>query len=527
MDFFRLLSRGTKLDRSDLFDQTQKPLNKQDDRAIIRELDFFHSHSKDSVSAQAEQVKNNKKAKEKIKTEVPIHKAKISGSDVPEPLGEFEDLQTRFEFTKQQINRIRFEKPTQIQSELIPAILHGRDVLACAPTGSGKTLAYALPVIHQLQQAKPNSIGVLALVLVPTKELATQVRDSMVQLASAAEKSHAIKISILSKSLLARLTDSTDRSILGSVVISTPLRLVRALHMIELDNLQTLILDEADRLFDSTFAEQTDSILAHVRKNKESNSHSSYQKILLSATMPSTIETLGLSLMTTPLRIFISPGKAASTVDQQLIYAGSEEGKLMAIRQMFQTGELPPPILIFVQSIDRANALMHELVYDGINVDVIHGDRTESQRRAIIERFKKAEIWVLICTDVLARGIDVHGVNVVINYDVPQSAQSYIHRIGRTGRAGKLGRAITYFTAADAQSIAIVANVMRESGCKVPAYLSDLAKADKNLKRKLKVTPVEREQLSTRIENLKQAERKKRKLQKQEKQAADQKSKKS
>ena len=140
---------------------------------------------------------------------------------------------------------------------------------------------------------------------------------------------------------------------------------------------------------------------------------------------------------------------ATPTVHQTLTYVGSEEGKLIAIRQLIQQG-LRPPVLIFVQSIERAKDLFHELIYDGINVDVMHSERTQAQRDAIVKGFRSGQIWVLIATELMARGLDFKGVEVVVNYDFPQTVQSYVHRIGRTGRAGREGKAITYFTREDA-----------------------------------------------------------------------------
>jgi ATP-dependent RNA helicase DDX52/ROK1 len=146
------------------------------------------------------------------------------------------------------------------------------------------------------------------------------------------------------------------------------------------------------------------------------------------------------------------------------------------MRQLIAEG-LRPPVLVFLQSKDRAKELFHELVYDGINVDVIHAERTQEQRDAVIRKFRSGEIWVLICTDLMARGIDFKGVNMVINYDLPQSAVSYIHRIGRTGRAGRRGLSVTFFTEADMDSLRSVANVMRLSGCEVSGSLRASASA--------------------------------------------------
>lgn len=173
-----------------------------------------------------------------------------------------------------------------------------------------------------------------------------------------------------------------------------------------------------------------------------------------------------LSSTTHSIYLFQDTAALPSPLTLLCLSSYREEGKLLAMRQLIAEG-LRPPVLVFLQSKDRAKELFHELVYDGINVDVIHAERTQEQRDAVIRKFRAGEIWVLICTDLMARGIDFKGVNMVINYDLPQSAVSYIHRIGRTGRAGRRGLSVTFFTEADMDSLRSVANVMRLSGCEV------------------------------------------------------------
>lgn len=177
---------------------------------------------------------------------------------------------------------------------------------------------------------------------------------------------------------------------------------------------------------------------------------------------------------------------------------GQEQGKLLAIRQMVQEGTLKPPTLIFVESITRAKELFHELVYDGINVDVIHAERTQAQRDLIISNFRTGKTWVLIATDLMARGLDFKGVNLVINYDFPQSPASYIHRIGRTGRAGRAGTALTFFTKSDGVYLKSVVNVMREAGCRVDDWMMKLQAPTRSQKRDLKrMRGGQREKIST------------------------------
>ena len=150
---------------------------------------------------------------------------------------------------------------------------------------------------------------------------------------------------------------------------------------------------------------------------------------------------------------------ATETIDQKLVYCGTEAGKLLAFRNIVKAG-LQPPVLVFVQTKERASELFKELLYDGINVDVIHSERSEQQRENTVRAFRSGGIWVLICTELMGRGIDFKGVNLVINYDFPPSAVSYIHRIGRTGRAGKSGQAVTFFTEQDRTILRTIAQVV-------------------------------------------------------------------
>merc|ERR1719408_334896 len=185
--------------------------------------------------------------------------------------------------------------------------------------------------------------------------------------------------------------------------------------------------------------------------------------------MPPAVCDLANSILTNPLRVNIGDVNAAAPdVEQRLLFITHEDGKLFSFRQLVQDGKIKPPALIFVQSKERAKELFGELVYDGIYVDAIHADRTRQQRDNTVKAFRAGKIWVLICTDLMARGVDFKGVESVVNFDFPQSAATYIHRIGRTGRAGQAGTAITFFTTSDFQSLRSIVSVMRQSGCEVP-----------------------------------------------------------
>ncbi|GMG19041.1 unnamed protein product [Ambrosiozyma monospora] len=530
MDMFKILTRGASLKKSKdaSFDFSNPNKTKQSKKSttniqkeVEKETDFFHQ-KKHNLLKQVEEAETNDEDPEensdednreedsetlqKITSEEDAmslrksYKGNVTGDDIPLPIGSFEDLISRFKLDKQLLKNLidnDFTEPTPIQSEAIPSTLFDRDIIACAPTGSGKTLAFLIPLIQKVLQskkhAKKKSTGgaVKGLVISPTKELALQIFNELNSL----NTKLGLSVAYLNKSLSGKLRNGVVKGSKFDIVVSTPLRLIDLVKngALDLSNVDHLIFDEADKLFDSNFIEQTDAILNACSNNK-------LRRSIFSATITSSVEELANSIMTSPIRIIIGHKEAAnSNIKQKLVFCGDENGKLLAIRQLIQDGEFKPPVIIFLQSITRAKALFHELLYDRLNVDVIHAERTAKQREMIIERFRKGEIWCLICTDVLARGIDFKGINLVINYDVPLSAQAYVHRIGRTGRGGRTGSAVTFYTKEDVNLIKSVVNVMKQSGSTegLAQWMNDLSKLSKNEKKNLKRKPMERKQIST------------------------------
>ena len=187
---------------------------------------------------------------------------------------------------------------------------------------------------------------------------------------------------------------------------------------------------------------------------------------------------------------------ATDTIQQSLVYTGTEKGKLLAFKQLIEAGKLKPPVLVFVQEKDRAKELFTELIKEKIHVDVIHAERSQLQRDNTVRAFRAGQIWVLICTELMGRGIDFKGVNLVINYDFPPSTVSYIHRIGRTGRAGRPGSAVTFFTDQDKTLLPNIAAIVQRSGGQVPEYMLKLKKASRQDKRRLAKSAVEREAIT-------------------------------
>lgn len=386
------------------------------------------------------------------------------------------------------LTKYGYETPTPVQMQTIPLIIGKNDLLACASTGSGKTLAYVLPILETLKQHKSG--GYRALVISPTRELATQIYNQFKKMT----EGNSLKVNLLTKSnAVIQLEKQTELASAYDVLITTPLRLVNAIKdaKIDLSAVRTLVLDEADKLFEDRFVEQTDEILAACTNKK-------IKKALFSATLPSGVEQLAKTVMKKPIRVIVGQKDTATDlIEQKLVFSGTESGKLMAIRQLVKEGAMQPPVLIFVQSIDRAKELLTELREEGLNVDAIHSDRPQAQRDEIINKFREGDIWILIATELLSRGIDFQGVSLVVNYDFPQSIQSYIHRIGRTGRAGNFGKAITFFTKDDSAYLKSVASVIKSSGGVVPQWMLDLKAPSKNVKQALKKKPIERKSIAT------------------------------
>lgn len=381
--------------------------------------------------------------------------------------------------------------------------LDGVDLLTVAPTGSGKTLAFLIPLLHHLQSGKRGKGAAerqtSSIILAPTRELARQIVNEARKLA----QNTGVRVTQMRKGMrfggpdgdhdaLDENTEAKEVSIVkADIVVSTPGVLHSSLSdessSSVLSTIRYLVLDEADVLLDPLFREQTLEIW-----NKLSNP--SLKVSLWSATMGSNIEELVQTTLSshrkhllehnreataqTPLiRLVVGlKDSAVPNVEHKLTYTASEQGKLMGLRQLLRPGTsateagpvLRPPFLVFTQTIERAVALHGELLYDipaeagGISrIAVLHSDLSDTARDSVMTRFSRGEIWVLITTDLLSRGVDFLGVNGVVNYDIPTSSAAYVHRIGRTGRAGRTGGvAVTLYSKEDIPYLKHIANVV-------------------------------------------------------------------
>lgn len=329
-----------------------------------------------------------------------------------------------------------YEEPTPIQERAIPVLLTGADLIGCAETGTGKTAAFLLPTMQRMSERKRP--GVRVLVLAPTRELVSQIDESYKLLAP---KGSARCAAVIGGASMSRQTDALRKG--AGVVVATPGRLLDHLERrtVDLSHVEVLVLDEADRMLDMGFLPQIRRILAQVPTER--------QTLLFSATMSGSIEQLARSTMKSPELIEVSRRGAAATTVEQKAYVVASESKtalLLDLLERERESENFERVLVFTRTRRAAERLSHILRAREHAADEIHADRTQPQREAALRGFKDGSTRVLVATDIAARGIDVDSVSHVINYDVPEAPEDYVHRVGRTGRAGASGRAITLVT---------------------------------------------------------------------------------
>ncbi|OYY75174.1 MAG: RNA helicase [Gammaproteobacteria bacterium 28-57-27] len=328
-----------------------------------------------------------------------------------------------------------YTQPTPIQAAVIPAALQGRDVLGSAQTGSGKTMAFALPLLQQLERMPlENPRRVFGLILLPTRELCTQVGEEI--LALAAHLSRAVKVSIVFGGVsinpqMLRLRGGTD------IVVATPGRLLDLLdhNALSISHVKTLVLDEADRLFDLGFADELGRILQLLPEQR--------QNLFFSATFPPAVQTLAHTLLHNPLRVEVQPEPQSAPDIKQRAIAVDSGRRTQLLRHLIQENHWSR-VLVFVASKHAADMIAEKLRKVHINAEPFHGDLSQGKRTQVLADFKASRLSVVIATDVAARGLDIAQLPVVVNFDLPRSAVDYTHRIGRTGRAGESGVALSF-----------------------------------------------------------------------------------
>jgi len=349
----------------------------------------------------------------------------------------FSDLGLSAEL-EQTVNKLGYEVPTPIQEQAIPQILRGRDLFGCAQTGTGKTASFILPMIDVLHGSRSKVRMPRSIVLEPTRELAAQVLESF----ETYGKDHKLKAALLvGGESMADQEKQLKRGV--DVLIATPGRLLDLFErgQILLADVKILVIDEADRMLDMGFIPDVDRIVATLPKMR--------QTLLFSATMPAEIKKLAQAYLINPKEIIIAPTtRTAATVTQHVLRV-QDNKKREALREILSMQKNPGAIIIFCNRKRDISVLTSSLKKYGYEAGSLHGDMAQSQRNKTLEEFKGGKIAVLVASDVAARGLDVDGLSLVVNFDVPMNAEDYVHRIGRTGRAGNAGVAITLVTGSD------------------------------------------------------------------------------
>ncbi|GAB1475086.1 DEAD/DEAH box helicase [Bacteroidota bacterium] len=355
----------------------------------------------------------------------------------------FKDLQLIEPILKALINE-GYSVPTPIQEKAIPVLLQGKDVLGCAATGTGKTAAFSIPVLQKLQiesenpsenyfnKSKTNRKPVKALILTPTRELASQIGDSF----SAYGKFTSLKHTVIYGGVNQRSqTDALRKGV--DILVATPGRLLDLVNQghVNLRHVDFFILDEADRMLDMGFINDIKRVVNLIPANR--------QTLLFSATMPREIADLAESLLSDPVRIDIIPEAATIDLIDQHLYYADKANKTSLLIDLLNSDDVESA-LVFSRTKHGADKLSKNLYKAGIGCDAIHGNKSQNARQKTLQNFKRKKTRVLIATDIASRGIDISQISHVINYDLPEDAETYVHRIGRTGRAGNSGKAISF-----------------------------------------------------------------------------------
>ncbi len=346
--------------------------------------------------------------------------------------------------------------PTPIQEQAIPIVLQHRDLLGCAQTGTGKTAAFAIPILQLLYQDRlqhKEQKTIKALILTPTRELAIQIDESFAAYGRHTGLKHLVIFGGVSQN---PQTEALRRG--GDILVATPGRLLDLMNQryVHLDHIKMLVLDEADRMLDMGFVHDVKKIIAKVPAKR--------QTLFFSATMPNEIQSLANSILTNPEKVEVTPqSTTADTVQQELYYVEKNDKRLL-LAHILKDRDIKTA-LVFTRTKHGADKVVKDLVKIGITAEAIHGNKSQNARQRALANFKNRTTRVLIATDIAARGIDIDDLTHVINYEIPNIPETYVHRIGRTGRAGASGIALTF---CDQEEIEFLKDIHKLIGKQVP-----------------------------------------------------------
>lgn len=333
------------------------------------------------------------------------------------------------------IDAMGYEKPTPIQEQAIPVILEGRDLLACAQTGTGKTAAFMLPILSLLAAEKHDATSVNTLVIVPTRELAMQIDQQVEGFSYFAPVSSIAVYGGSDGSNWDRQRQALEHG--AEIIVATPGRLMQHIQMgyVNLNGIQHLVLDEADRMLDMGFYDDIMAIIAYLPKQR--------QTLMFSATMPPNIRKLAKSILSNPVEINLAVSKPAENI-LQAVYHVSASNKLSLLASLLSKKDVVQSAIVFASTKAEVKSIESKLRKEGVSVTAMHSDLEQKQREEVMRDFRNRKVQVLVATDIVARGIDIEDIDLVVNYDVPSDPEDYVHRIGRTARAQSDGVAITF-----------------------------------------------------------------------------------
>ncbi len=344
-----------------------------------------------------------------------------------------------------------YKTPTPVQIQAIPAIIKGRDVMAAAQTGTGKTAGFTLPILETLckgRSAQANQVRVL--ILTPTRELAAQVGDSVATYGKNLPLCSAVVYGgVKINPQMMKLRRGVD------VLVATPGRLLdlHSQNAVKFDQMEVLVLDEADRMLDMGFSDELKKILALLPRQR--------QNLMFSATFSDEIRKLAKSIVHNPVEISVNPRNTTATTVEQWLTPVDKKKKPALLTQLIKDNNWQQ-VLVFVRTKNGADRLIRHLESEGINAAAIHGDKSQGARTRALAEFKKGAIRVLVATDLAARGLDIDQLPQVVNFDLPDVANDYIHRIGRTGRAGARGRAISLVCADEIDQLKAIERLIKQ-----------------------------------------------------------------
>lgn len=382
-----------------------------------------------------------------------------------------------------------YTEPTPIQQKSIPSALQGKDLLGTAQTGTGKTAAFAIPILQNLSKNKQRNNHIKSLILTPTRELAIQIEESF--------NAYGRHLNLRNLVIFGGVKQGAQEAALKKgvdILVATPGRLLDFIGqgLISLKNLEIFVLDEADRMLDMGFVHDVKRIIKYLPQKR--------QTLFFSATFPSEIQSLANSILTNPVKVAVAPVSATADTIQQKVYFVEREDKLDLLTHILQNN-ISESVLVFARTKHGADKIARKLQKSKISAEAIHGNKSQNQRQNALNNFKSGKTRILVATDIAARGIDIDELKYVINFELSDVSETYVHRIGRTGRAGAEGKSISFV---DGLDLINLKNTEKLIGKKIPVeknhpYHTDdlvVTKRDSNNKPFIpKPTPQKKEEI--------------------------------